>query len=455
MKKFLAVFLTVAMSFSALTAFVGCKKDDNVEKGATVITMYCQDFEEWNNNWVESMKDSFNSIMDDGIQLDIKYFQDEAYTDALKVARETGKAPDIFMTSYGNLYNDSIKTGYAAPLNDLLDAKYFADLLDNVKEMVSFENKYYAYPQLTEPSTLFFWRKDYFEAAGLDANAAPKSWDELKSVCASVKSSLKKGQYTIGLPIGTALGWATYGMQYNTTGGVALNDKWDEILVQDNEQWRELLGFFYDLYANGYVPAGNVSAKGYNDIIEALCSNKLAMTFAGSWSIAEIVNTYPEMVDKIGVAPIPTLSGNQDGVTATNGGWTFSVSASSDQEHQQKAARVLEYFFCEDAARTASYFEAAHYSKAAVNKSVQEYLDTNADDEFKEWLSVVNSVSSKAKPEPTYPWDISIAVSTMFEYMAINCDKNKDTIIPQQIATCISTIQSVMARTDWTTNPRA
>ena len=454
MKRIGAICLSAVMALGAAALLAGCGgKSGTVEEGATVITMYCQDFEDWNNSWMDSMKDSFNSNLEDGIQLDIKYFQDEAYTDALKVARENNTAPDIFMTSYGNLYNDSIKTGYAAPLNELLDAKYFDDLLDNVKPMVSFQDQYYAYPQLMEPSTLFFYRKDYFDLANVES--APKSWAELLEVCASVKSVLKKGQYTIGLPIGTALGWATYGMQYNTTGGVALNDEWTEILVKDNDEWRALLGFFYDLYKGGYVPAGNVSAQGYNDIIEALCQDKLAMTFAGSWSIAEIVNTYPEMIDKIGVAVIPTLSGDQSGVTATNGGWTFSISSSSDAEHQQKAARVLEYFFCEDAARTGSYFEAAHYSKAAVNKSVQTYLGENSDEELKDWLTVVNTVSASAKPEPTYAWDISIAVSTMFEYMAINCDKDKDTIIPQQISTCVDTIRTVMNRADWTTNPRA
>ena len=50
------------------------------------------------------------------------------------------------------------------------------------------------------------------------------------------------------------------------------------------------------------------------------------MTTAGSWSISEVVNSYPEMVDKIGVAVMPTLDGNQDITTATNGGWAYVIS---------------------------------------------------------------------------------------------------------------------------------
>lgn len=456
MKKLMAVFLSLAMACGIGFAFAGCS-GGNVEEGATVITMYLQDFEDWNNEYMEDTAEEFNSIMDDGIQLEVRFFTDDAYTDALKVARENGTAPDIFMTSYGNLYSDTIATGYAAPLNDLLDQTYFDDIVDDVKALVSYEGNYYAYPQLLEPSALLFYRKDYFEEAGLDPDSPPKSWEELFTACEALEGVIGRGQYVLGMPIGTALGWATYGMQYNTTGGVALNDAWTEVLVEDNDEWRALLGFFYDVYAEGYAPAGNVSASGYNDIIDALCQDKLAMTIAGSWSIAEIVDTYSDMIDDIGVAVLPTRSGDQTGTTATNGGWTFSVSSSVDEEHQQKAARVLEYFFCESTERTAGYFEAASYSKVSPQKSVRAYLEENADDSLADWLDVVNTVSAAAKFEPTYEWDISTAVSTMFEYMAINSrpDKaNREQIITEQISKCISTIETIMARPDFQPNPR-
>ncbi|HEY5503822.1 MAG TPA: extracellular solute-binding protein, partial [Sedimentisphaerales bacterium] len=305
MKKILLAATTLLLSVPVLVA---CgNTGPYVEPGATTITMYAQDFEDWSNAHLDAMVDDFNAIKDDGIQLEVKSFQDEAYTDALKAARENGSAPDIFMTSYGNIYSTAVKPGYAAPLNDLLDQAYYDDIVDSVKNMITFDGTYYSYPQLTEPATVFFYRKDILAEAGV--TEVPTTWDELLAACALIKPVLGRGQYTLGMPIGTALGWATYGMQYNTTGGLALNDQWTESLV-DSQGYRDLNGFFYDLYANGYLPAGNVSPTGYNDIIDALCEDKLAMTFAGSWSVAEIMNAYPDYQDKIGVAAIPTKDGD-------------------------------------------------------------------------------------------------------------------------------------------------
>lgn len=439
MKKGMAMALAATLTVSAAGMLSSCGESGSYEAGATEIVIYLQDFEEWSNTHMQTMIDEFNSITDDGIQLVARFFQDDAYTDALSAARENGNAPDIFMCSPGNLYGTVISKNYAAPLNDLLDDAYFEDIVDSVKPMVCYNGTYYAYPQLTEPSAMLFYRKDYFEQAGI-ANP-PASWEELLEACGKVKSVLKKGQYTIGLPINSALGWATYGLQYNASGSLALNDEWTECLV-DSEGYRALCGLWYDLYNGGYVPAGNVTARGYNDIIEGLCQDKLAMTFAGSWSMAEIVNSYPDMLDNIGYISLPTLSGKTGEVTATNGGWTFCISSTSS--NKEKAARVLEWFFCESAERTARFFEAAAYSKSAVNKSVQAYLDAHVPEELSDWLGVMNGVAELAIPEPTYSWEISLAVSSMLEYVALNAGGDKASMIESQISQCVTKIQRLM-----------
>ncbi len=438
MKKKLAVIMAGALALTSCGMLAGCGESDNVEPGATEITIYLQDFEEWENDYRRDLINEFNSDMSDGIQLVPRFFQDDAYTDALAAARENGTAPDIFMCSYGNLYGTVVSKDYAAPLNDLLDQKYFDDIVDSVKPMVNFNGTYYAYPQLTEPGAMFFYRKDYFEQAGV--TKVPQSWAELLDACAKVKNILKRGQYTIGLPINSALGWATYGLQQNASGGVALTDDWTECRV-DCQGYRDLCGLWYDLYSGGYVPAGNVSSRGYNDIIEGLCQDKLAMTFAGSWSMATIMDVYPDMKDIIGYAPLPTLTG-EPGTTSSNGGWTYCISSTS--ENKEKAARVLEWMFCENTERTARYFEAGYYSKSAVNKSVQEYLNETVSDEFSDWLTVLNDVSSKGIPEPTYSWEISLAVSGMLEYVALNAGGNKDQLIESQIAACVTKIERLM-----------
>lgn len=441
MRKGIAILTATALSCGIAAGFAGCGKKENVEKGATEIVIYLQDFEDWSNTHTKKMIDDFNSIMDDGIQLVPRFFQDDAYTDALSSARDNGVAPDIFMCSYGNLYGTTISKGHAAPLNGLLKEEYFTDIVDSVKDMVTFNGTVYAYPQLTEPAAMLFYRKSVFESAGV--TKAPTSWAELLDTCSKVKSKLKKGQYTLGLPINSALGWATYGLQYNASGTLALNNDWTECLV-DSQGYRQLCGLWHDLYAGGYVPAGNLTARGYNDIIEALCQNKLAMTFAGSWSMAEIVNSYSSVKDDIGYCALPTLSGNSGETTASNGGWTYCISSTS--KNKEKAARVLEWFFCEDASRTAKFFEAAAYSKSAVNKSVQSYLKETVPEDMSEWLDVMQEVANLGIPEPTYSWDISLDVSSMLEYVALNAGdaSKKDKLIDDQIKACVTKVKMHM-----------
>ena len=430
---------------------------DPKESGATIITMYLRNFEDWSNEYMNKRVKEFNSNLNDGIQLVVKFFEDEAYTDAFKVAKENHSAPDIFVCSYGNIYHDIVETGDGIPLETVIKQEYIDDISANIKPMVTYDGHLYGYPQLSEPSSIFFYRKSMLEKAGV--TKCPSTWDELLDACSKIKPTLKRGQYCVGIPIGQALSWSTYGLQYNMTGGLALNDDWTESRVGTEEGFKEIAGLWYDLYGNGYVPNGAISPKGsYNDIIEGMMMNKVAMTFAGSWSIAEIMHTYVDQKDDVGVAVIPTKDGDTSKVTASNGGWTYCISSQSDQEHQQKAAKVIEWFFAEDPARTAGFFEAAYYSKAAVTESVKAYISEHVDDQLKEWTNVINDVASKSIPEATYPWSISVAVGTIFETCGLKADLSKGDsyktkTINDAVKAADDSINGIIHSSSWTGKP--
>lgn len=428
-----------------------------VEEGATTITMYLRNFEDWNNNYMLKRAKEFNDNLNDGIQLVVKFFEDEAYTDAFKVAKENHQAPDIFMCSYGNIYHDIVETGDGIPLETVIQQKYIDDISSNIKPMVTYSNHVYGYPQLSEPSSIFFYRKSMLQAAGVES--CPRTWDELLAACAKIKPTLRRGQYCVGVPIGQALSWSTYGLQYNMTGGLALNDDWTQSRVGTENGFKEIASLWYDLYGNGYVPNGAISPKGsYNDIIEGMMMSKVAMTFAGSWSIAEIMHTYSDLASDVGIGVIPTKDGDTTKVTASNGGWTYCISSQSDQEHQQKAAKVIEWFFAESPERTAGFFEAAYYSKAAVTDSVRQYISTHVTDQLREWTNVINDVASKAIPEATYPWSISVAVGTIFETCGLNAnltkgESYKTTTINNAVKTADDSIKQIITSSSWTGKP--
>lgn len=132
MKKLLSLVLCGAMAVS-VTALTGCSKDYPTEKGATSIMFYAQDFEDWSNEHLYEKVKEFNSNLNDGIQIEMRMYEDSEYTQALTSAREGGYAPDIYMVSYGNLAGD-IQKKYPAVVNDLLPQSAFDDLLTTWKK---------------------------------------------------------------------------------------------------------------------------------------------------------------------------------------------------------------------------------------------------------------------------------------------------------------------------------
>lgn len=450
MKRPVSIILALSLLLGMTGMFAGCGESSGaVEEGAEVVTLYAQSFEQWSNDYLQMRVDEFNQILDDGIQLEVKFFTDSAYNDAITVARENASGLDLYMISYGNLWSD-VTNGRCVPLDDLLDAAAFEDLTDPAKELVTYNGQYYAYPTLTEASALLFYRKDLLETAGV--TDAPKTWAELYDACEKLQGTLNAAQYALGMPTGQALGWATWGMQYNTTGGLVLDEAWEQVRI-DEAGYKDLAEFFYTVYKNGYAPAQQLSAKGYTDIIEALCQGKLAMTIAGSWSVAEIMNTYPTMADQIGVAPLPTFDGNQGGITATNGGWAYAIDSGS--QHKEKAAEFIRWMFCDDPARTAGYFEAACYSKTAVNHSVQAYIDQAEKNVNPEWFDTITAVSGTARPEPLFSWDITVAVMKLFDTVSIYASTSDfEPLFDDALAVCKEEIDSVLSRGDIGENPR-
>lgn len=456
MKHFKKIFLVLVAILSILS-LVACSNDDDeieyIEEGATKITVYAREFEQWAKDHLQGLVNEFNKNMDDGIQVSVKFYTEDTYADALTVARENGKAPDLFMTTYGEIYT-GIKNNNVACLDDYLSEEAVDDILDTCIEMITYDNSIYAYPWNMEPGTLFFYRKDIFAQAGI--TKIPTTWAELYDACSKIKPLLNRAQYCIGLPLGgTETAWVTYGMQQNTTGGLALKDSWLEHRL-DNEGYKELAKFFYTIYSNDYAPTAALTSEGYTYIVDALCDDQLAMTFAGSWCIAEIYDYTDgdlDIVNNIGVAPIPTIDGNQTGTTSANGGWCYCISEQST--HKDKAAVFLNWMFTESAERTAQYFIEAYNSKAPTSKSVQEYLDNYQSKVPSEWTTVVNEVASQGIPEPIYPFDISLEVGKIFERMQLQCKTDDfDSLYSKALNDAKNNISTIMTRTTYPKNPK-
>lgn len=446
-RRAFAVLLTLACTAGIAAGCGG--DDDGPEEGATVVTVWLRDFEDWSNEVMKSIMDDFNKDKTDMLHISYRFISEDGFGDALAAAQDNGTAPDIYQVSYTNLYSE-VRGNTILALDDLLPASSFEDLKDTAKELVVYDGHYYAYPQLTEPGAVMYYRKDLLDEAGVDySNAEEWSFEDLYAACEKLKEIMPKnqGKYPmLGFDFAEA-GWASQGLQANLTGGdVCLNEDWTEVIV-DSQGYKELANFYGKLYGEEYVPL--TWSTGYNDQIIDLCDGKVAIAYTGSWAIAEIMESYgEEMADKIGVATIPTLNGGADkGTTATNGGWALVIDAKS--KNSEAAAKIIEYLAAgEDTAAPERYFEAAHYSKSIPRKSIQEKVDAKDTSSAcpAEWLDIIENIADNGIPESIYTFDINTQVMGLMQNIVIDVlDGNSvESSWNRRIGDTIAAIEKIM-----------
>lgn len=374
--------------------------------GKVVIDFWAQKFEDTTDAWFKKWVGEFNKSQSE-VEVKLTIVPADAWDQKMKAAQAAGKAPDIRTINYGNVAN-AAKTGQLMALNDLMDSAAFDDLYDNMKDFVTANGQYYAYPKLVEPSAVMFYRKDMFQEAGLDPNQPPTSWTELLD---AAQKLTKKGVF--GLSIAQTapdLGWSSWGLQYNAAGHLAVTEDWSKADV-NNDGYQAVLDFYQQAYQSGAMP--KQALAGYADI-KPFGEGKIAIQICGSWAIGQLRNTYKDMVDKVGIAPMASLDGDLTKPTATLGGWSLAVDGKS--KHPQESADFISYLLAGDPNIMIDFFKTSQFSKYSPRKSVDEAMKSDPDASKDEWRALVSEqIIPYAQGEPVYPWDISFALATSIE----------------------------------------
>lgn len=444
MKKLLCLLLLAAFATMSVVALAACAPTEEewyVEEGAEVIKVYLRDFEDWSNNYTIDAIRRFNKDLTDGIQVEYSLLSEDQYENKVTSDREAGKAPDVYLISYGNLLT-AINYNYIMPLENVLSQKMQDDISDNAKSYVYLNNHLYAAPFCFEPSIMLFYSQAAFDKAGI--KSAPKTYAEMLDACAKIKPTLSKTQYVLGTPKMLPMGWANIGQFYNAAGGnLPLSEDWSTSLVAQNKAgYTEFLNYYTELYTKKYTPLTD-SAGGYNEIIREVCEGRAAMTFAGSYAVSTIYDEYPECVDDIQVAVVPTKDGKTDIATTTNGGWSYVIDSAAakrtDEQgrtHAELAAKFLEYLLT-DPVVAPEYFEKANYCKSAGYNSVIAAIGEKG--KSNKYYAEIARAAENAIATPLYDYDITSECSKMIEEMVINAKTadevidNFDKIVQQKI----------------------
>ncbi len=194
------------------------------------------------------------------------------------------------------------KNHWLDPVGNLGAAYDLADIFPSVRAGLSYNRTLYAVPFYAE-SSMTYYRKDLFKAAGLTMPAHP-TYDEIKTF-ADKLTDPAKGIYGVclrGLP-----GWGE-NMAYlttlvNTFGGEWFNMKWEPQLT--SPAWEKAITFCVDLMKKDGPP--NATSNGFTENLALFSTGK-----CGMWIDATVAAGYlydpakSKVAADVAVAPAPT-----------------------------------------------------------------------------------------------------------------------------------------------------
>lgn len=406
--------LTVAGCGSGTPGAGGSGTGGREESDVLILEMWQDQFSEEDNEWYEAQVGAFNAAHDD-VQINLTVVPGDAWEQKMKAAQAAGTAPDMYTMNYSEVPMKA-RNGELAPITEHLDSAAWEDLDSRFLDAVTVADEQYAYPLLYEPSALLLYRTDMFEAAGLDPNDPPADWPELIEAGLALKDANPDVVPFQIAQNAVELSWTTWASQNGTAGHLPISDDWSESLA-DDPAYVPLFQFYKDLYDLGVIAPQPLGA--YGDAAP-LGEGNLAMMANGAWGLNLLIEQYPDVIENLGVAPMPTVDGDMSRSSATLGGWTIGVDAKSD--HVEEAATAISWLLAEDIERPLEYFVATHFTKLSPRASVAEALLERADGSENPFYDVLVESTESAILEPTYDWQVSLAMGTAIEQVMLGGD---------------------------------
>jgi sorbitol/mannitol transport system substrate-binding protein len=221
---------------------------------------------------------------------------------------------------------------------DLARAYDREDILPPIRSALSVNGEQYALPFYGESSMLYY-RKDLFAAAGVKMPAAP-TWDQVYELAKRLHRP-SAGQYGIvmrGLP-GWGQSMAVFGSMINTFGARWYDMDWNPQF--DTPEMKSVFEFYKRLIVEVGEPGA--TSAGFTECLALMASGKGAMWYDSTVSAGTLQASDSKVRGKIGYALAPTVKkGNAGWLWA----WALAIEASS--KYKQEAFQFLTWATSKD-----------------------------------------------------------------------------------------------------------
>ncbi|MBM7571349.1 ABC transporter substrate-binding protein [Aquibacillus albus] len=335
------LILTVGCSSGTAEATEPSGNDNNTEETSapevTTEVVFWHSMGGVNGETLEGMIEDFNDSQDD---IFVKPIFQGGYADSLtklKTSLNSNSGPAIMQSNFISS-GPMIDTKKIAPIQDFVDLENYdlSQLDGNVLGAYEMDGQLNAMP-FNASTLLMYYNKDMFEAAGLDPNDPPETYEEVKAASAQLSGD---GKY------GASFGVSSYYIeQFITVQGAELVDNGNgrEGLATksllNTQEAVDTYTWWKDMVDSGYMLNLGTNVA---DTHQAFLSEQVGMTLGSTAALKKMLNG-AEGKFEVGTAfiPHPEAKTGEGGVSV--GGGSLYIMNNKPTEVQQAAWEVIKY----------------------------------------------------------------------------------------------------------------
>ncbi len=303
--------------------------DKQAEAAGPITIQFWNAFTGTDGDVLREIVDRYNKENTKGITIEMDIMPASSLEEKLPAAIASKTAPALIIR--GNFdtatYTDN---GILTPLDDFFeqtgaDASNFSD--------ASLQALQYQKVQMMIPmqvhSTFLYWNKDLFEAAGLDPETPPATWEEAAEYALKISDPSRK-LYGIGFPISGAPCY--FDAMFKSNGGDVFSAD-GKSSVLDSPENLKTLQYIQNLVNQGAAPVGSTGA----DTDNLMLAGQMGIYCGGPWLISGL----KEAEINFGVTGMPAGDKEAAGVIEVQG---FGVTSTASEEEKAAAYDFIAYW---------------------------------------------------------------------------------------------------------------
>lgn len=279
--RVLALALAALMSIAILascgdssgTSGSGSDDPSTPTEGTTEI-FWWDGFTSSDGELITSKVEEYNAMQDE-LKLSRTTYQWAVLFEKLPSTVATGANPRFVLWGPGNIPEYAAE-GHLAEISGYWDvATNKDDFVEATLDMVQYDGKMYGVPFQIFTQVLY-WNKDLFKEAGLNENEAPGTWDEMKTMAATIKENTSSDGFQ--MPVDNQLTLIT-----KSFGGCYIDGTTHENKVEETRSAIESAWTWYKDAIDDGMFVANLTGE---DVQQAFTAGQTAMYIGGPWQIA-------------------------------------------------------------------------------------------------------------------------------------------------------------------------